>query len=136
MGLELLGKCQCGYERNVHISSTRALRGKVFRYPHHCSSCKSLTSVDVLESNYQCDLCFSSAVFNYSATSKKLPSNSTLQRLPSFLLALFNYHKQEQMAEENYCTASNKTFTLLKGGHYCPACSFNNLQFSPISTYD
>ena len=136
MGLELLGKCKCGYERNVHISSTRALRGKVFRYPHHCSSCNSLTSVDILDSNSLCDLCFSSAVSTYSAASKKLTSSSILLRLPFFLLKLLRYHKQEQVAEENYCSASNKTFTLLKGGHYCPACSFNNLQFSPISTYD
>ena len=125
MGLGLLGHCKCGYEKDVYIGSGFAQHGKSFEYPHYCESCNSLTSVDVLKKNPKCAECGSEDIKSYEAITKELPDD--VSGLPYFMMK--DYHKPEDVQEEDFCYPLDKTFVLLKGNHYCPRCKENSLIF-------
>ena len=136
MGTQLTGQCKCGYDANVYIASGRAEHGKVFNYPHHCDSCNSLTSVDLLGNNYTCYECGSDQIHSYAAPTKTLSYDSIFNRLSTELLKSAGYHRADVVHEESHCYSLRKSFVFLRGNHYCPRCKENSMRFFTSMLYD
>jgi len=136
MGTQLTGQCNCGYEANVYIASGRSQHGKVFKYPHHCDACNSLTSIDMLSSDCKCAECGSDQIHSYAASTKTLSYKSLLNRLPTEVLKTAGYHRSDVVHEETFCFPLKKTFVFLRADHYCPKCKNNTMRFFTSMLYD
>lgn len=136
MGTELTGKCSCGYQGKVYIASGRANHGKVFKYPHYCDDCSSLTSIDILSGRVACSECDSENVHSYEATSRTLSYKSLLNKMPADLLRKAGFHRSEEVHEETYCFPINKKFVFLRGDKFCPRCKCNSMSFFTSMLYD
>ena len=136
MGTELTGRCKCGYTDKVYIGSGRASHGKVFKYPHYCNSCNSVTSVEMLADEKKCSNCSGTNIQSYEADTKTLSYKSLLNRLPTELLAKTGYHRTDIVHEESFCYPLKKTFVLTRGMHYCPRCKEFGMTFFTSMLYD
>jgi rRNA maturation endonuclease Nob1 len=136
MGTELTGHCKCGYEDKVYIGSGRALHGKVFDFPYHCKSCRTLISIDKLSDDISCKICGSADVVSYESETKTLGVYSFFNRFSSELLRFFGYHKQDVVFHESFCYRLNKSFVIMHGDQYCPRCGESNLKFYVSALYD
>jgi ribosomal protein L37AE/L43A len=136
MGTELTGRCDCGFGNKVYIASGRAQHGKVFKYPHYCSSCHSLISVDVLSDSQICSECGSDDIHSYAASTKTLSYKSLLSRFPTEVLKAAGYHRSDVVHEETFCYPLRKTFVFLRGDHYCPKCKKSTMRFFTSMLYD
>lgn len=136
MGTELTGQCSCGYKGKVYIGSGRAEHGKLFKFPHYCGSCNSLTSVDMLGEEIKCAECGSPEIYSYAAPTKTLAYNSLLNRLPLEMLKKAGYHKSEAVHDESFCYPIKKSFPFLRGNHFCPRCKEQSMTFFTSMLYD
>lgn len=136
MGTQLTGQCGCGYEANVFIASGRANHGKVFKYPHYCDDCSSMTSIDILSGSNNCTECGGQNVHSYEASTKTLSYESLLNKLPTELLRKAGYHRSEDVHEETYCYPITKKFVFLRGAHHCPRCGGQTMKFFTSMLFD
>lgn len=136
MGKKITGECDCGYVGEAHIASGRAQHGKVFNYPHHCNSCDSLISIDVLCKYQICNQCGSTDVKSYKSLTKTLSHNSFLSKLSTDFLLKIGYHRSDVVHEETFCYPLKKKFVLLCGDHYCPKCKSHSMRFTTSMLYD
>ena len=136
MGHELIGRCNCGLEGRVCVGSSRSDHGKKFDYPHYCSSCNSLITVNVLRKKYVCTLCESGEIHSYAALTKSLPYDSKLNSWPDDHLAKIGVHKKDLVEDETYCDSLEKDFVLFRSKNFCPLCKRNSLSFSLSLMYD
>jgi ribosomal protein L37AE/L43A len=136
MGTELTGACKCGYGDKVYIGSGRASHGKLFKYPHSCNTCNSLTSVDMLAVAPSCSHCNSKDIRSYAANTKTLSYKSLLNRFPTELLAKTGYHRTDVVHDESFCYPIKKTYVFLRGNHHCPRCNENTMTFFTSMLYD
>ena len=136
MGTQLTGRCKCGYEGVAYIASGRANHGKVFKYPHYCKTCLSLTSIDILSDSQLCNECGSADVHSYEAPTRTLSYKSLLNKLPTEILRKAGYHRSEEVHEETFCYPINKRFVFLRKPHFCPRCKENSLHFFTSMLFD
>ena len=136
MGKQLTGECDCGYVGEVYIASGRAQHGKKFAYPHYCTSCDSLISVDLLSESQTCKVCGSGDVHSYEALTKTLSDDSFLKKLPTNFLLKIGYHRLDAVQEETFCYPLKKTFVLLRGNHFCPKCKNQSMRFFTSMLFD
>lgn len=135
MGTKLSGECTCGYQCDVFIGSARAQHGINFYFPHYCSACNSLTSVDMLSDDHACEKCGSKEIYSYDAPTKAT-SLEVMNALPSSLLKRLGYHKANDVCESAFCYPIDKTFNLLSSKQHCPRCKQVQLTFNIRMMYD
>ena len=135
MGTGLKSKCTCGYEAEASIGSSRAGHGKVFRFPHLCTDCQTVGSIDVLSECHACNNCGSINVISYETKTKRVP-NRLLERLGREFLRKRGYHLQQEELDPSYCYVLEKMFVMLRWHNHCPKCQTNNLTFYPYIYFD
>ena len=136
MGIQLTGRCKCGFEGEAYLGSSRSNHGKVFDCAYSCNTCSSLISIDILGSLKTCSECGSEDVLQYAATTKTLSYKSLLNKLPTELLRKAGYHRSSEVYKEVFCFLSNKTFIYLRGDLFCPSCKQNSMHFFTSMYYD
>jgi len=136
MGQQFIAKCGCGLETEVSVGSSRSEHGKKFYYPHHCSTCNNVTTVNILAKSYVCPECESEEIHSYSAATQTLPYDSKLNSCSESHLLRLGFHKSSLVADETYCYVLEKTFILFSLKNFCPACEKNSLVFTLSAMYD
>lgn len=136
MGQLFIAKCGCGLEAEVSVGSSRSEHGKKFYYPHYCSTCNNVTSVNVLAKSYVCPECKSEKINSYAAATQTLPFDSKLNSSSESHLSRLGFHKSNLVEDESYCHGLEKTFVLFSSKNFCPACNKNSLSFILSAMYD
>jgi predicted Zn-ribbon and HTH transcriptional regulator len=137
MGIYLLASCYCCQKKtSVVFGSSLAEHGKVFWFPHHCSCCNQIISVDIYKQNTKCPNCNKDEFFSYAAPTKTLITNSFLNKFSDNFIKLLGFHKNKNVKYEMYAFRLQRKFSLLNIQHYCPSCKSNSVFFHFDFSFD
>lgn len=136
MGASIKAFCPCGYQARAAVASSGADHGRVFMFPHACSTCGELVNVDLLAVSFVCPKCSGTRLtpFGVAVPNKKLAS-----RWNWFPKSLIPKRRNESEAEtptiaetsvsSTNCYRLKTTFHLPAEGNQCPKCNQSNLKF-------
>ena len=135
MGTQLSATCPCGVSHEASIGGTRASRG-IFDFPHACSGCRKVVSVNILSEPLTCPSCRSSAMRSYQASSARVWMYKFMSSLPYSFQRKFWRGVSESPPFSNYCSKNQRTYSLFPLRQRCVNCSKNTLDFSLLSLFD
>jgi Zn finger protein HypA/HybF involved in hydrogenase expression len=141
MGSSLSAACPCGYSGKASIGSSRRDHGKRFDFPHECTDCKEVTTVDLLQTPPVCFKCNGTNVTLYGFVVKHVP-HGRWNKVKSWFDGSYKREKEgmalleRPRAHENYCYKLDSTFAMKTGPAKCPVCSKPTLIFSLEALFD
>jgi hypothetical protein len=135
MGKGIRAECRCGCKGTASVGSSRAMHGKIFEFPHWCSGCKDIVSVDLLQRSRQCPKCENPHVTSFAATSVRA-QNWLAALMTGKWLNRLGFHALEQELASGYCFRLQKTFTLLRREHLCHLCQQMSMTFFIMYSFD
>lgn len=134
-------KCDCGYQGDAWVGSTRATHGKSFWFPFMCLDCEAVTSVDVLAQPLNCPDCCDCHLLQFGVKILIPPL-----KMPWAFLKLLSLKRWREIKLLNALTKhhvamayeGNKdvTYGLFHKDYPCPKCKEDGLRFSLTTLVD
>lgn len=133
MGQVLGAVCECGYKSEAVLGAGRSNFREVCKFPHYCTSCNEVISVDIFKEERICPKCQSRDVQSYEARTSRL-KYKILEKFSDETLKKFGFHRRDD--EQHSWYGKSKNHTILKGNQYCPNCQKKELKFFTSMMFD
>jgi hypothetical protein len=141
MGVELITKCECGFQEIVTLGSSRRDHGKIFKVPHYCIDCSSAFSLDVLGNKSCCQKCEGKSIKPFGRSEKELPY-STFGKIAAWFNGDIKRHNKLKkslkgnITESAYCYVNKSNYYIMSKLNYCPGCKSDSLKFYTHALFD
>jgi rRNA maturation endonuclease Nob1 len=136
MASTLDASCSCGYSGSAMYAFGRRDQGKIFYYPHACTDCKKVVSVNILQTPNTCAECGSNNIFRYGVLLKHPLSIGRWARIKTWLngeAARYEKEKSElrstRLYGEAFCEQHRATYAIKPKPAFCPSCGEETLVF-------